>query len=74
MHNMMVNERIKRGEHESESFYETISSNDPGYKVDSEVDPAHQAITEEDELFERNAATFDLNNDVVDLDLRDRAR
>ena len=78
LHNMMVAERIKRDEEESDNFYETVASKDPthvGYIPEEVVvDPAVEAIAEEDSMFEDCADTLDLDNDVVDLDLQERLR
>jgi len=68
LHNMMVEERVKRGEEESESFYELVADHDPHHALFN--DAAEAAIAEEDTYFEANADLADLNNDVVDLDFR----
>ena len=79
LHNMMVKERLRRDEEEDADYYETVSSNDPQYRYNYNTQPAHvdpdaqAAIAEEDAYFESNAEYIDLDNDVVDLDLRRKA-
>ena len=76
MHNMMVEHRIKNNQIESESFYELASDNVPNYHPPTvtKTAAAEKAIADRDAYFEANAALADLNNDVVDLELRDELR
>lgn len=75
LHNMMVEVRVSRDETESDAFYNTVSASDPQHKKEtSHVDPAPQAVAEEEAYLKSNAGLLDGRDGVIDLDLVEKAQ
>jgi hypothetical protein len=77
MHNMMVEERLKRDEVENENWYQLVAEGDPQHANNYQPEDvtktaaAREAIAREDEHLAEHAAHADIDNEVVDFDLRE---
>ena len=77
MHNMMVATRVNEwNEEDDECWYDTVipssESSTNAEETSPRIDEAERAVDEDDEYLRANAAMADINNDLVDLEFKDR--
>ena len=71
MHNMMVATRVHEwGLMEDECWYESVNTSTDA--TPPRVDEAERAVDDEDKYLQENAELADVNNDVIDLDFKEK--